>query len=101
MSLPTRIQEIVQSVIKRRGYFTTEDIERAEQLSDWREPLPYINARPERIKLCPICLKPQPISEFLIESDKLRTVIRFSRTPEEEVAWPCAEVEEFCRSCET
>lgn len=83
-------------VVKRNGRFTTIEMEMAESRAEGYAPYPLINAKPDRMKICPVCLKNQPIAEFLIESSVLRTVI-----VKDVYAAPCAAVSEFCRSCET
>lgn len=97
--IPLRAREILASVIKRDGRFTTQDIENAEQVSEWQEPRPLINARPERMKICPLCYVAQPIAEFIIESDVLRTCVLFVRSANEDFAFPCADISEYCLSC--
>ena len=94
--------EICESIIKLPdGSFTTQDMERAHYTAiPWFEPRPLFNANPGRKKICPLCLAFQPISEFILDQPKLRTVILLSRITNEESAVPVADVSEICRMCE-
>ncbi len=91
-----RTREILEAIVKRDGYFSTHEMENAERFP-WLEPLPPFNADPDRMKLCPICLKSQPIAEFLIPSNLLRTV----GIKRGDYVTEVAEVSEYCRTCET
>lgn len=97
--LPNRISEICQVVIKRNGYFTTREMEFAENEAPRFAARPCINGKPDRMKICPICLRNHPILEFLLPSATLRTVTLFHRTAGEEFAYPCADVSEICSKC--
>jgi hypothetical protein len=99
MSLPNRISEILEAVVKRTGYFTTFDIERAEGQVPWNSPRPYMNAKPNRMKICPICGMRRRIAEFLVDSTELRTVIVFHEIAQEEFCIPVADVREWCATC--
>ena len=87
--------EICDAVVKRQdGVFTVRDMEQAEGLIPWREAPPSINAKPERMKICPICIKRQSIAEFLnYDAPLLRTVARL------DFSFVCAEIFEYCRTC--
>ncbi len=94
--IPHPIQHVLDAIIKRGDYFTTYEMEHAERFP-WLEPLPPFNASPDRMKICPICMRNQPIAEFLIESNLLRTALIHRGA----FATDVADVSEFCRSCET
>jgi hypothetical protein len=88
--------EIAEAVIKIDGYFSSWDLEQQDRM-EWRN-YGLINARPERIKLCPICYRRLPIAEFLID-DQIHTLVKPSHSGGEEFAYLCANISEYCRSC--
>ena len=75
------------------GSYTTKEIERLPKLP-WRDPQPFKNAHPERMKLCPTCGLSQPIAEFLIPDAPLRSVRYF------ELCEFVAGVREWCIGCQ-
>lgn len=81
------------------GSFTGWDLERQTRLPWNTEYSAAVNARPDRMKICPICARSLPIAEFLYGPETpARTVAR--RTPNgDEIAYVCADVAEFCQQC--
>lgn len=81
------------------GSYTSQDLLYTPK-TPWRPGEIYpCNARPSRWKLCAVCLRHQPIAEFLIEGTPLRTVIKQAPTGEE-FAYLAADVREWCKHCD-
>ena len=90
--------EIVRALIRKRdGSYETLDLKDRETFP-WGEPLPLLNAHPDRWKLCPACYQSKPIAEFLIETDALRTYYKIDSYGSE-TAIPVADVAERCKTC--
>ena len=60
---------------------------------------PALNARPGRMKRCPVCDLRQPISEFLFDGGPVRTLER-PLANGDVWAYVCADVREWCRACD-
>lgn len=75
------------------GTLTVADIEYQTKIP-WGEPPAPLNARPDRIKMCVLCLRHLPIAQFVIQDGPLRTLLRG------EFAYVLADIRTWCDLCD-
>jgi hypothetical protein len=90
--------ELCDAIVKLPdGSFTSQEMMHQPRIP-WLHDISPINARPDRVKFCPICYRSKPIADFLLPPGPLRTVAKFSPTGEP-FAYVAADVSEYCKQC--